>query len=196
MPHKILLNGEEHKINKDDLPCLVVYPEKSGGSQLSISLVADLFLRGEKILFITAFPAGKDNFIEQTKDKEEKISYVTDAAGLDPEAQAIVLESGNEKLLLDALDKLDDVDERIIFIKNIETFNDEVFDRCLKKKNIILSGDLDKCSAKNQIAKTKYKTIIAFSKPAIPLPITLPALEKFIGYLRSEDKEGFIKVAM
>jgi hypothetical protein len=196
MPHKILLNDAEYKIKKDDLPCLIVYPEKSGGSQLSISLIADLFLAGEKILFITAFRAGKDNFIAQTKDKEEIISYVTDAAGLDRKAPAIILESGNEKLLLNALDKLDDVNERIIFIKNIETFSDKVFDRCLKIKNIILSGDIDKCVAKERIVKKKFETIIAFSKPAIPLPITLPTLEKFTGYLQNESEEGFINVAM
>jgi hypothetical protein len=196
MPHKILLNGAEYKIKKDSLPCLITYREKEGGSQLSISLIADLFLAGEKILFITAFPAGKDNFIEQAKDKEEKISYVTDAAGFNQKAAAIILESGNEKLLLDALDKLDDINERIVFIKNIETFSNKVFDRCLKIKNIILSGDLDKSSAKDQIAKNKFKTIIAFSKPAIPLPITLPTLKKFTGYLQSESEAGFIKVAM
>ena len=168
MAYKILLNDQEYKIKKDDLPCLITYREKEGGSQLSISLTADLFLRGEKILFITAYPAGKDNFIEQAKDKKEKISYVTDADGLDPKAQAIVLESGNEQLLSDALDRLDDINERIIFIKNIEAFGGEVINRCLEKKNIILSGDIDKCAFKEQVTKKKYKTIAGYP-PATPV---------------------------
>jgi hypothetical protein len=196
MAYKILLNEEEYKIKKDDLPCLITYRDKEGGSQLSISLIADLFLRGEKILFITAFPAGKENFFEQTKGEEEKISYITDAAKLDSKDLAIILESGNGKLLSEALDRLDDIHERIIFIKNIEAFDDEVVSRCLGKDNIILSGDIDKCISKEQIAKKKYKMIIAFSKPLTLLPINIPALEKYSGYLQSADAQGFIRVVI
>lgn len=61
-------------------------------------------------------------------------------------------------------------------------------------QKIILSGDIDKCQAKEQIMSKPYKTIIAFTKPQTPLPFKLPTLDKYTGYLWQSDKEVIIKV--
>jgi len=177
-----------------DVPCLITYRDKSGGSQLSISLIADMFMRGEKVLFITAFPPGKENFFEQTKSREEKISYIEKITDLNPSAQAIVLESGNERLFLDCFEKLPDIKERIIFVKNIETFSAELFKKLLGRENIIMSGDIDRCTDKELVIGNEFATIIAFSQPETPLPITVPTLQKYSALFHGQDRDGIIRL--
>lgn len=196
MAHKILLNEKEYRIEVADLPCLITYKEKSGGSQLSISLITDMFLRGEKILFITAYPPGKDNFFELIKGQEDKVEYVTVPAQLNTDSRAMVLESGNKELLLSALNDQTATNERIVFIKNIEFFGGDVQEKCLGLPKIILSGNIDECAAKDALARKQYETIIAFSQPITPLPLAVPTLERFIGYLKNNGKEGLIKIEM
>jgi hypothetical protein len=163
---------------------------------MSISLVADMFLRGEKILLITAFPPGKANFLEQIKGSEEKISYITNIDQLESMAQAIILESGNEKLLIEAINTLPDIGERIIFIKNIETFSIEVFKKLFGYQKTILSGDIDRCVDKEMTINNKFASIIAFSQPKTPIPFMVPPLDKYIGFYHSPNKDGLIKHEM
>jgi len=196
MPSQILFNNEIYHPTEDDLPCLITYGEKAGGSHFSVTMVADLFLRGAKILFFTAYPMAKDNFLEQIKGNEEKVSYVTDVNDLNINAQAIVLESGNEKLYLQVIEKLNDLSERIVLIKNMEVFDDLIFDHCLKLKKVILSGDIDKCIAKEEIIAKQCETIVAFTKPRAALPIEIPALEKYTAYFWNIKKQGLVMVKM
>jgi len=196
MADTILLNNEDYHINEDGLPCLIHYAPKAGGSHFSVAMVADLFLSGSKILFLTAYPMAKDNFLQQIKGSESKTAFIADESQINSDAQAIILESGNEKLFLKAIEKLDDLNERVVFVKNMEVFSDAVFDSCLKLQKIILSGDLDKCSAKKQISDKQYKTIVLFSKSETPLKVEPPELEKYAGYLWSDGKEGLVNVKM
>src|SRR3989339_1582346 len=115
MTHKILLDDEVFHFSEDGLPCLVHYKEKQGGSQFTVTLVADLFLQGSKILFLTAYPYAKDNFFEQTKGMESKIFFVENKEML-AEAQnyqAIILKSGDGDLYIEALKALPDLSERV-----------------------------------------------------------------------------------
>lgn len=194
MADKIIFNEKEYQISESDLPCLVTYAEKSGGSHFSVSMIADLFLQGKKILFLTAYPMAKDNFFEQIKGYESKTAYITDESQLSTDIQGIILESGNEELFLKATKKLDNIDDRVILIKNMEVFTQAVFDICLNYKKLILSGDIDKCVAKKQISQKKFNAVVAFTKPEIDLGITIPSLEKYVGYWRSKDKEGYTKL--
>jgi len=193
MVDQIILNNKTYIVNKNDLPCLVNYVEKVGGSHFTVTFISNLFLQGEKILFLTAFPMAKDNFFEQIKDNSEKAIYVTDEKQLD-EAQGIILESGNKELFLKALKMLPDINERIILVKNIEAFSQDIFDDCLDFSNLILSGNIDKSVAKEQIIKKQFNTIITFSKPQIKLPFNVPPLGKYIGYWWSENNKGLVKI--
>ncbi len=140
MADQIILNNEVHHIGEDGLPCLIHYAPKAGGSRFTVAMVADLFLRGSKILFLTAYPMAKDNFLQQIKGSESKTAFITDEGQLNTDAQAIILESGNEKLFLQAAEKLDDLNERVVLVKNTEVFNDAVFDSFLELQKIILRG--------------------------------------------------------
>ncbi len=196
MSDKILLNNEPHNFNEQDLPCLITYAEKTGGSHFSITMVVDLFLKGSKILFLTAYPMAKENFLEQIGTDHSKIIFVDSVNDLEKakDFQVVILESGNESLFLEAVKTLPDLKERVILIKNMEVFSQEVFDNCINFEKIILSGNIDTTIDKDRISKTDFKTIIAFSKPEISLPIEIPILERYVGYLSSQDKKGLVTI--
>lgn len=196
--NKILLNNEEYKATEQDLPSLIIYGEKSGGSHFTVTLVADLFSSGSKVLFFTAFPMAKDNFLEQTNPNHSKIAFVNSIIDLNnlKDSEVIILDSGNENLFVEAMKVLTDIKERVILVKNIEAFSQEVFDACLGFDKIILSGHIDTCIAKNQILEKSFKSTIIFTMPDISLPIEIPPLEKWTGYLSSENKKGIIKVQL
>lgn len=198
MAYKILLNNEEFHFGEDKLPCLVHYKEKQGGSQFTVTLVADLFLHDSKILFLTAYPYAKDNFLEQTKGMESKIFFAENKEML-TEAQnyqAIILKSGDGDLYMEALKTLPDLSERVVLVKNFEIFDQNILNSSIRLEKIILSGDIDKSVAKKQISDKLYKTMITFSEPETTLPFKTPALDKYVGYLKTADKEGFVKLEM
>jgi len=192
MPNTILLNNKIYHFKEDELPCLITYKEKTGGSQFTVSMIADLFLQGSKILFFTAYPMAKENFLEQINGSESKTAYITNVEQLNTNIQAIILESGNEKLFLEAVKELPDITERVILVKNIEAFNQDVLDSCVPLSKVILSGNIDTCTAKKQIVNKKYNTTIIFSPPETILPVTTPPLEKYMGYFSSNNKTGLI----
>jgi hypothetical protein len=196
--NKILLDNEPYEITERDLPYLVIYGDKSGGSHFTITLVKDLYLSGSKILFLTAFHMAKDNFLEQVGSNHSKIAFVNSVEDIKnyKDSDVIILDSGNEKLFIEATKILEDINERVVLVKNIEGFSSKVFDACLGLKNIVLSGHIDTCTSKEQIMNKKFKNMVVFTKPEILLPIEVPELEKWTGYLSSEDKRGIIKVQM
>lgn len=196
MADTLLLNNEVYHIGDDGLPCLIHYAPKVGGSHFSVAMIADLFLRGSKILFFTAYPMAKDDFLQHIKGEESKTAFITDESQLNTDAQAIILESGNEKLFLKVIEKLGDLNERVVLIKNMEVFSDAVIDSCLKLQKIIISGNLDKCSMKKQISDKQYKTIVLFSTSETLLKDEPPVLEKYAGYLWSEEKKGHVSIRM
>lgn len=196
MADTILLNKQLYRITEDELPCLITYGEGMGGSHLSVTLVANLFLQGSKILFLTAYPMAKENFLQQVGPDHSKIAFVNSLSELQEakNTQAIILESGKEALFLEIANSLPDLHERIILIKNIEVFSEKVFEVCLNLEKVILSGNIDTCIAKEKISQHNFKTIVAFNQSTISLPITVPVLEKWYGYLSNDTGSGIIAV--
>lgn len=194
--NKILLNNEPYKVSESNLPYLVIYGDKSGGSHFTITLVKDLFLSGSKILFLTAFPMAKDNFLEQVGPDHSKIAFVNSVEDLKnyKDSDVIILDSGNENLFIESTKVLEDINERVVLVKNIEAFSTEAFDACLSLQKVILSGHIDICTSKEKIMSKEFKSMVVFTKPEISLPIEVPVLEKWTGYLWSEGKTGMIKV--
>ena len=194
MADTILLDNQEYHFSEAGLPCLITYREKMGGSQFTVSLVTDLFLQGSKVLFFTAYLSARENFLEQIKGMESKTAYVKSKDELEnnKDAQFIILESGDETLFLEAMKVLPDINERIVLVKNMEVFSQAVFDVCLPLSKVMLSGNIDECTAKKQISDKKYETIIIFSPAETPLPITPPPLEKYTGYFYQNGKAGLV----
>lgn len=197
MSHSILFDGGTYHFEEKNLPCLITYQDKSGGSQMSVTLAADLFLRGSKLLMLTAYPMARENFLEQVKGKEDHVFYVEKEEDLHDaqKYQAIIIKSGDAGLYIKALEVLSDINERVVMIKNMEIFDESTLVRSLSLQKIIFSGDIDKCVIKKELAEKDYKTIIIFSKPEINLPVQSPELEKYSAYLWSaEGADGIVKV--
>ncbi len=196
MGYNILLNNEVCHIRESDLPCLVHYKEKAGGSYFTISLVVDLLLRGSKILFFTKYHMAKDNFLEQIKEKESNYFLVErkkDLVGAE-KYNAIILKSGDENLYREALKSLTDLEERIVLVKNFEALSKNILNSSLSLEKIILSGDTDRCVDKKRIRNKLFKTSIMFSESeALPL-IRIPELKKYTGYLKAANMEGLIEL--
>jgi len=194
MADKILLNGDFWNPKEENLPCLITYAEKSGGSHFSIVMLADLFLSGAKVLLFTAYPMARDNFLGQIKGGGPNVSYASNEEGLDSNFPIIIIESGNQELFLKALNKLEDINERVVLVKNIEVFNKETIESCLMLENVIVSGDIDLCYSNRQIMDKQFNTIVIFSNPKTTLPFSIPELEKYKGYLWSLDVKGIVTV--
>ena len=188
MPNTILLNDIEFEIGEDRLPCLVSYAPKQGGSHLTMVIVANMFLQGSKVLILTAYPMAKDKFHEQIGGDNENVAFVTSENEIEANKnkQAIILESGNEKLFEPALKTLEDIGDRVILIKNIEQFGDQVIKLCQPFVKTILSGDMNNClGAKGLFEKGYFKSVINFD---------LPNLDKYQGFYRDADQEGKISI--
>lgn len=192
MADKILLNSEFWNPKEGNLPCLITYAEKSGGSHFSIVMLANLFLSGSKVLLFTAFPMAKDNFIGQIKGGGQSVSIVTNENEINNDSQVIIVESGNQELFLKVIEKLDDIDNRVVLVKNIERFNSYTIESCLKLEKVIISGDIDLCSSNKQIMGKQFDTIVIFSSPKTTLPFDVPELEKYKGYFWSTDSKGIV----
>jgi hypothetical protein len=194
MKKEIVLDQKPYYIKENELPCLITYPEKTGGSDFSIMLAADLFSRGSKILFFTAYPMAKDNFTEQISESE--VSYITNKNELSSNSRCILVESGNEELFVYTIQKLDDINDRVIFIKNIEMFSEALLMTCINFEKIILSGDIDLCSNIELILQKKFHTKIFFNQPNSMKDVLIPQLEKYTGYFLSENMKGITKLRL
>lgn len=184
---KIFLNDAPHNFTEQDLPCLITYAHKTGGSQFSVSLTAQLFESGSKILFFTAYPMARENFMEMENDKLEDIAVVSTVDQLDNTKRVIILESGNEQLFLDVLNKLNDIQDRVVLVKNAEQFSAETLNKSIGLNKLIFSGDIDNLPSGVNFDVTLFKTLIAFSKPN-KLPIDMPNnLEKYTGFCTSKN---------
>jgi hypothetical protein len=78
----------------------------------------------------------------------------------------------------------------------MEVFSPVLLNECLKLDKVIFSGNLDACTAKHEIARTKFKTTILFTKPETLFPFVPPHLEKYTGYMWSGNKQGKVKIQM
>lgn len=194
--NKILLNNKPRHFQENDLPCLIHYKHGEGGSLLSVSIIADLFASGSKILFLTAYPMAKDEFIKQIGDSS-KIQIITDEKQVDEDAQAIIVESGNENLYLKVIEKLNEIDQRIIFLKNFEIFSPKTIESAINKQKVIYSGNVDKCSSREKIISKNFNTTIFFSKTSINTEtdkIIPPKLDKYSGFIESFKENGIIRI--
>ena len=190
---KIHLNQKNYHFTEKDLPCLVHYAQGTGGSHFTMTMIADLFMSGSKILFLTAFPMARENFMKQVSGYEDKVVYVTKGNQLDHHKQAIIIESGNQELFLEALN-ISDIQERVILIKNFEVFDNETIQKATLHNKIIISGDVDASAVKGELQKKKYQTIIQFSQPSTHIEPTCPNLTKHTGYLWQNGKSGLVTV--
>lgn len=176
----ILINNGKVSFNKDDFPMLISGTPSAGSSFFSIELMINLFKQGEKIILFSAYEQAKQLFREEFKDN------IND--------NALIIESGDDNLFLEQLNKIQDLSERIILYKNIDNYDSKLFDKLKDRKLIIFSGDFDKCEFKEQLINKEFKNKIFFSYPEsiqIENKIELP---RYSGYIIGDKYNGIIRV--
>lgn len=172
---KIILDGKEvETFVPESLPMLIHGIEGSGASLYTICLAAKWFSQNYEILFLCGYSMAEEQFIQQV--------------GIE-HSRAIFFTKEKTDLFTKALANANK--ETIIFIKNIELFNQNAFEILQSRHNIIISGDLSKLTYKNQLLANKFTTEIYFS----PLPEkTVPQLEKFQGFVMTKGYKGFTTI--
>ncbi len=194
---KILLNEKVYVPSEQDLPCLIDYGEGSGGSQFSITFVVNLFNSGSKVLFFTAYPMAKENLYSIVGDDNPNFAFVTDASELDGnlDKQCIIVESGNEQLFIECIAKHPELLNRVILIKNIENFSQQIFDMTINSPKVIFSGDLSSSVAKEVLMSKDYESIIVFPNYKTQFDFEIPELEKYVGFMHQKNgTQGLLKV--
>ncbi len=178
----ILLNGREIEFSTAQLPCIIHGTEGAGSSLFTIRLLANLFAKGNKIIFLSGYRMARDEFC--------KLSRAT------PDSDNVIFITRENGMQLADLSKtLADFDERIILIKNFELYDRAVLEAVLGKQKLIVSGNLDNCTYASDLLSHKWTTKISFSQSNgafIDVPVDLP---KYSGYLESGDTHGFVSMS-
>jgi hypothetical protein len=198
MLKKLLLNKKEFHVTVEDLPILIHGKNMTGSSLFTVSLVADLYNQGSKIFFLSGYHMARDEFLEQTNNLCNGI-FLTSNTETIPEVQKkriIFIRKEDPDWFIKVVQVLSDIEERVILVKNIDLFPEEVFDAVVNKSKLIISGDIDKCSYRDKLISKSYSTKILFSKPKVDLGVTLPFLKQYEGYLSSKNETGVVSLQM
>ena len=176
MRKKIFLNATQFKFDESYLPILIHGVQGAGASLLTVSLIAQLYSNGSKILFFSGYEMAKDEFISQVENIDSsRITFV---------------KTDREADLIKEIANIKNLDERVILIKNVELLSHEVFTIIEKLSKLVISGNIEKCLFKADLLRFPFKTSILFS----PLfDKNLLNLHKYGGYMWGR-KEGYIRV--
>jgi hypothetical protein len=189
---KTLLNDERFNFSKGDLPLLIHGAHKTGASLFSVAVAVQLFLAGKKLLFLTAYPMAREEFIAQIagSGKEKDVFYLEREEDIKKSSNfcAVIVKSGDFELCLKAFRKLKDIGDRVVLVKNIESILTEALFFAVKGHDkLILSGDLDGISFAGKIISLEFKSRVFFSKPVINVGLSIPNLEKYVGFMTGRE---------
>lgn len=178
---EILFNGEKFDFSKKDLPLLLCGIPHTGSSQFTVNMVVNLLRGGNKVLFFSAFKMAFDNLLAQLK-------------GENLENNLLIVQWGDSRKFLEVMKSLGNDVETVVVVKNFDTFEWGAIESVINRKNLILSGNIEKASFKEKITEKNFETKIFFSKPEINLCVDVPTLEKYSAYFYSNNKKGIIKL--
>jgi hypothetical protein len=173
---KILLDDHEFHFSNENFPILIHGEEGSGASLFTISALADLYSQGSKIIALTGFSMANEEFCKQIGEQK------TDKA-------LFFIKDQTEKFI-DFIKTQNDINERIMLIKNIELQDKEVFDTVKNFEKIIISGDINNCPYKKILINKHFASKIYFSQ----FDLSLPPLQKYQGYLISPSLNGIVSL--
>lgn len=173
---KIILDGNEvPELVPASLPMLIHGKEGSGASLYTIALAAKWFSQGYEILFLCGYPVAQEEFEKITGTKSDKAKFFTQDRATEFMSE---LKSQHDK--------------RIVFIKNMELFDQPVYDAVQAAENLIISGDVSKSSMKEEMLQQEFITRVYFSS----LPgAELSGLNKYEGLVTSGDYKGITKLS-
>lgn len=175
---EVLLNGKEiENISAEDLPMLIYGEDKSGASFYTVCLAAKWFLQGNKVIFLCGYHMAQESFEEQAgKEHDGAVFYTKEKAQEQDFKKAVSKGIINNTLLV---------------IKNVELFGSEEIGWVSSFKNVIISGDILKSKANDEILKKEFSTKVYFSKFA---GVDMPDLAKYEGFMVSDRRKGITKI--
>lgn len=182
---------EEIKITKGDLPILVHGIDHSGASLLSITIAALFHKVGNKLLIFTAYPMAKEEFLKQVEDSEN-VFLIEGEKDIEKASdfKTIFVQSGDVDLFIKTIYNLQDINDRVIFVKNIETIDVSIFD-LIRSYSFMVSGDFELNPINKDFVSFNYNTKILFS--SISNEKILP-LEKYQALLKNKSEEKIISL--
>lgn len=194
MSNQITIDDKELLFDETFLPCLVTGAHKSWASYFSVSLIANLIQQWSKVIFFTAFPMAKEELLHQIgNNKTFEVRNESDIKNI-PQDKSILIESGNKELWEKVIQNIGNLEEYIVFVKNIEEYDKLILEIIWDKEKIILSGTIDSCSFKENISKKQWESMIIFTAPEIDLNVQIPSLEKYESYLINKNLEGVLRI--
>lgn len=194
MLQRITCNGVDYLPSDSGFPMLIHGKEGSGASLFTISLVANLYQSGFKLLCLTGFEMASKEFLQQVGKQDNIFRYPWNNSIPDSSKKAILITRENTESFLGLVDRLDDIEERVVLVKNIELFGDEVIERVKAKNRLIISGDIDKCERPLSMLDLAYNSKIMFSKSTQIHDVAVPELPKYHGYIKNRHLDGVIGV--
>ncbi len=176
---------------ENNLPVMVHGREGSGASLFSITLAVSLYTSGNKLLVFTAYPMAREEFMNQIENPE-KVFYLDKEENLAQalEHQCIFLESGNLELFKRVISHQEELSDRIVFIKNIETIAEPIFNY-IKDFKLIISGDFDSNNTQVEFKTLSYRSKIFLSEMEGE---TIPSLEKYQACLKLHGEEKILTI--
>lgn len=176
----ILIDNKKVNFSIHDFPMLIHGYCKSGASHFSVSLSADLLKNNMKVLFFTAYPEAKEEFRKEINNNE---------------TDAIIIDSGEEEVFIETLKKTPDLSERIILIKNIENYNQKLYEAVKDFKLVIFSGNIDECKFVDELKNKEFATKIFFSQSEkFPQKKSLD-LPKYVARITSNKYNGLTSLS-
>lgn len=191
---KLIFNDSVFHLTEQNIPCLIHGTEHSGSSFFTLALLADLVLQERKILFFNASEKAQLNFMQLSTDQSHigKIDTIGDIRKQKIK-QCLLVKADAVDLFFSTLQKVTDIDERLIFIKNIEFLPEGVFDAIATRENVILSGNIDRCLYKQKILEKEFRTKILFSN-FDAMMVNLPPLDQYEAIFLGQSTGGLIHV--
>lgn len=175
----ILLNNRSLDFSAADLPILISGAEKKGASLFSVCLLANLLKTGHKVILFSAHPAAKEEFRNQVGTDSGK---------------ALIIDSESEVDFIEIIKNLPDLSERVVLIKNIDSYSRKLFAAVKDLKFTIFSGDLDKCQFADDLLKKSFGSKIFFSLSEKDPIAGLELLPKYSGRIIGEKHNGEVSL--
>lgn len=169
----IMLEGKNFNVTENHLPTLIHGEDHQGASLYTISFAANLCTQGLKLVALSGYPMALEEFQKQVGDLGDKAIFYT------------------KDKVAEFLSHIEKINGEIVLLKNVDLFNEDVFNQVSKAKKYIISGDISKCIFKEKILAKNFSTKVFFSKLD---EVELPALNKYEGFLMSGGVEGITKL--
>jgi len=190
-----LHDNQPYSFTYEDLPSLVHGEKGSGASLFTLTLLSELYRQGEPLILLSEGEAAKTEFLDQANDSPDIIS-LTDQAQIQTaqEHQVIHVTKEHELLLPHLLENLPDKMERVVLIKNMETFSSDTIALFYRHPLVMFSGDLNKSLDKESLLQLKFNAKFFFSPLHNDLRLSLPPLEKYHGYFLGRISQGTVSL--